>query len=315
MGADIDAATVAHAAAKYAPARFVEASLERLPFEDGSFDLVVSFETIEHVADSDAALAELRRVLAPDGTLLISTPNAARYLVDNEFHTREFTAAEFATLLATRFDDVELLQQQNWLASMVLGPAQARVADGGTRLELDLYKLAGIEPGGELYTVAICGPRPPVPPRDVAVAGDVHEAHELAQRVLGADRTAREWRARAGTAERNLAEWERRATEAERQQSAWEERAAEAERVQQAWQERATEAERQADELRARLMREKDYPVIPVFLPGPRPELPTFINRQSISFEHLSDDELRHILGCFFPDRCPANWRRQGAAE
>src|SRR5215210_2758077 len=50
---------------------------ERLPFEDGSFDAVVSFEVLEHVARPDMCIAEIRRVLAPGGVFLGSVPNVA----------------------------------------------------------------------------------------------------------------------------------------------------------------------------------------------------------------------------------------------
>jgi len=50
-----------------------------LPFADGAFDLVVSFETIEHIRPQREFLAEVRRVLAPEGMLLISSPNKAEY--------------------------------------------------------------------------------------------------------------------------------------------------------------------------------------------------------------------------------------------
>ena len=48
---------------------------ERLPFEDASFDLVVSAEGIEHIDGQGALLQEIRRVLRPGGRLLVSTPN------------------------------------------------------------------------------------------------------------------------------------------------------------------------------------------------------------------------------------------------
>ena len=89
-----------------------------LPFEDGAFDLVVSFETIEHVRDPEAVLDELRRVLADDGLLLISTPNKHQYLVDNEFHEREFTARGVRRRCCRRaFRASSVLLQHNWLAS------------------------------------------------------------------------------------------------------------------------------------------------------------------------------------------------------
>ena len=47
---------------------------DRLPFDDASFDLAVALDVLEHVADDAAALAELARVLAPGGRLLVTVP-------------------------------------------------------------------------------------------------------------------------------------------------------------------------------------------------------------------------------------------------
>lgn len=52
-----------------------------LPFPDGAFDVVISLETIEHMLDPDALLLEVRRVLAPDGSLILSTPRLDAFLV------------------------------------------------------------------------------------------------------------------------------------------------------------------------------------------------------------------------------------------
>ena len=52
-----------------------------LPFRDGAFDVVVSLETIEHLLDPDGLLAEARRVLAPGGALVLSTPRLDALLV------------------------------------------------------------------------------------------------------------------------------------------------------------------------------------------------------------------------------------------
>lgn len=77
------------------------------------YDVIVCFETIEHIPDYNAALANLRRLLRPGGTLLISSPNRpvtspnAQQQSDkplNTFHVREFTPAELT----------EALQQQNF---------------------------------------------------------------------------------------------------------------------------------------------------------------------------------------------------------
>ena len=193
VGVDFDDATVAHARARYPAADFVHGDVRRLPFEDGEFDLVVSFETIEHVRDPEVALDELRRVLAEEGQLLISTPNKHSYLVENEFHEREFTHEEFVELLSARFTNVDLLLQHNWLASGVFPADEAREASGKETPAARFGKLTGIEPGGELYTVALCGNGRLPSVRPVVVAAGIDEAHELARRLVDAEQTAEKW--------------------------------------------------------------------------------------------------------------------------
>ena len=65
------------------PERFVDARVERLPWPDESFDLVVSNNVLEHVGDPREALQEMYRVAAPGGVLLHHCPN---YLVPYEPH-------------------------------------------------------------------------------------------------------------------------------------------------------------------------------------------------------------------------------------
>ena len=112
IGVDIDAPTVAHATARYGQGpriRFVEASCARLPLPDASVDVVVSFETVEHLreADQPRMIAEFARVLAPDGIVVISSPNKRLYsdarAYVNEFHLHELYRDDFARLLAGAF--------------------------------------------------------------------------------------------------------------------------------------------------------------------------------------------------------------------
>jgi SAM-dependent methyltransferase len=241
VGIDVDAETVAHARERYGlDVRCGDVS--ELPFSDGEFDLVVSFETIEHVADPQRALSEFARVLAADGLVLISTPNAREYLEDNPFHVRELAPEEFLAALESRFAEVRLLYQQNFLTSAILDASRLAHDDQGSRLELDTRKLASVEPGRELYTLALCGPSGlPALEADVAVLSGIYEAHHLANALR--------------EAERILGQWHARATAAERIQREWEDRAIEAERIQREWEARATEAERQNAELRATIDR------------------------------------------------------------
>ena len=192
VGVDVDEATIAHARGRY-PAEFRVADVVALPFEDGGFDLVVCFETIEHVEAAERVLAELARVLDPDGLVLVSTPNTHEYLVDNEFHTREFTHEEFVALLAARFPRVRLLYQHNWTTSAVLEEPALREAGGERPLDLELTKTVGAAPGGELYTLALCGRDVDVPLRQVGVMSGTDEAHRLATRLVSAEDTAKLW--------------------------------------------------------------------------------------------------------------------------
>jgi SAM-dependent methyltransferase len=113
VGVDVSADVCEHARRKYGlDARPGDA--QAIPLPDRSVDLVVSFETIEHVPDPAGFVAECARVLVPDGTLIVSTPNRPVYTGDHEpnpFHRIEFDEAEFRTLLETRFKDVRLYTQ------------------------------------------------------------------------------------------------------------------------------------------------------------------------------------------------------------
>ncbi|MGE3512655.1 MAG: class I SAM-dependent methyltransferase [Vicinamibacterales bacterium] len=63
----------------------------RLPFADGTFDIVMSFDVFEHIPDTDAHLREVRRVLRPGGRYLIQTPNKWTNVVFETIRWRSFT--------------------------------------------------------------------------------------------------------------------------------------------------------------------------------------------------------------------------------
>ena len=96
--------------------RFCRGDVLALPFDSGSFDVYVSFETIEHVPDPRRLLEEAWRILRPGGRLLLSTPNrlvtnpglSADGRPLNPFHVREFAPEELEELLGTRWSRVEL---------------------------------------------------------------------------------------------------------------------------------------------------------------------------------------------------------------
>ena len=78
VGMDADAEAIAICAAKHRSDRsaYVRAEAERLPFRDGTFDVVYCFSVIEHVASVEATVAEMVRVTRPGGVIYVHTPNA-----------------------------------------------------------------------------------------------------------------------------------------------------------------------------------------------------------------------------------------------
>jgi len=115
-GIDVAAEAIEYARANYAAENIVfeEASATQLPYPDAAFDLVVAFEMIEHLEDWRGFLREARRVLAPSGQLIVSTPNRLYYTESrgsqgaNPFHVHEFDFAEFNEALRAEFPDVSL---------------------------------------------------------------------------------------------------------------------------------------------------------------------------------------------------------------
>ena len=86
----------------------IEGRGEELPFEDDVASLVVMSEVVEHVPVADPLIEEAARVLAPTGTLLLSTP---QWQSDElrEHHFKEYRADELRALCSQWFEDIELL--------------------------------------------------------------------------------------------------------------------------------------------------------------------------------------------------------------
>ncbi len=129
-GVDVSPEAVAHAKAAYATRQnltFTQGSCAKLPFGDAMFDVVVSFETIEHILEQNEFLAEIKRVLKPTGLLIMSSPNRAEYSdargYSNEFHVKELYRAEFSDLLKARFQHISWFSQRNAFVSLLIPEA------------------------------------------------------------------------------------------------------------------------------------------------------------------------------------------------
>ena len=115
IGVDVSQDACLHARKRYG-LDVRSGSAEQIPLPDSSVDVVVSFETIEHVRDPGRFLDECARVLAPGGRLVISTPDKEVYTdrlgTRNRHHCAEMTEEEFASALRARFHDVHFYTQR-----------------------------------------------------------------------------------------------------------------------------------------------------------------------------------------------------------
>ena len=118
FGGDRSRELTAYATAHYGNDRLhvIRLDAAELPFQDHSLDLIVSCETIEHLAKPQRFLDECRRALKIGGVFICRTPNRRpkrrgfgnRY---SRFHVQEFNAEQLHHLLADRFDRVTMYGQ------------------------------------------------------------------------------------------------------------------------------------------------------------------------------------------------------------
>jgi len=181
IGVDIDGAAIGHAAQRYAGKTnlcYVRASCTELPIADACIDLIVSFETIEHLDGQGTMLAEFRRVLSPDGVLVISSPNKAIYSDEtgyaNEFHVRELTREELAAALGATFP------QQAWYGQRVMSHSLLWSEEPPSSPRGEIVVLSDDQvqwrdtPAPPMYYIVVCGGPAAVLPRlaDLSIFDD-----------------------------------------------------------------------------------------------------------------------------------------------
>jgi O-antigen biosynthesis protein len=163
VGLDISEEVICHASSLYdrPNLNFLQGSATKIEFPDNSFDLVISFETIEHLAEQEQMLAEIRRVLHPDGVFIISSPNRPIYSEEsgehNEFHVKELDFQEFDSLLRLNFQVIQYFGQRLLMSSVIQPLNVASTLSSvwsDTGAELNAHAGSMKDP---VYFVAICG--------------------------------------------------------------------------------------------------------------------------------------------------------------
>lgn len=115
-GVDVNEVAINYSKKNYASKNieYLVGDGESIPLEDNSVDVVVTFETIEHIKDYKKFLDELSRVLKPDGLTIVSTPNDLEFAEGNHFHLHEFQYDELVSLLKKDFKYVDTYFQSTW---------------------------------------------------------------------------------------------------------------------------------------------------------------------------------------------------------
>jgi SAM-dependent methyltransferase len=118
-----------------------EGAVEALPWEDETFDLITCLDVVEHTADDRVTLRELRRVLRPEGRLLITVPAFQRLWSSHDVFNRHYRRYDRPMIRAAAADVDLTIERMTYFNSLLLPPAAAvrllqrlrRDGDGGRR--------------------------------------------------------------------------------------------------------------------------------------------------------------------------------------
>ena len=162
IGIDIAPDVIAHAKRAYPRQNLIfrEGSCLNIPVDDKSIDLVVSFETIEHLDDHEQFLREIKRVLSDSGALIISSPDKREYTdrIDNKnrFHKLELNHEDFYSLLKKHFKNCRIAKQRlvvgSWIAPDKTSAGDVPGTFGGDIGSVDFQ--GGVPQG--VYSIALC---------------------------------------------------------------------------------------------------------------------------------------------------------------
>ncbi len=228
LGVDIADDTLAHARSRYAAQpnlRFERGdatALDALP--SAAFDLIVSMETLEHVAAHEAMIDGFARLLAPGGLLLLSSPDKRSYSelrgFRNEHHVRELYRDELLALLRPRFPALRLYGQKLLFQSAIWSLDAAPIHAAPLTAAADGRPGAGLA-YDPLYFIALCARAPDDLPAEgaalLSLFGDAgesvyrHYEHEIRHNIA-AGAVLADLEQRLAAAEARAAAAEARAT-------------------------------------------------------------------------------------------------------
>lgn len=168
LGVDLSNEAVSHARNRYTASnlRFERGDASALTLADAQFDLVVSFETLEHLSEHDQMLQGFKKALKPGGSLLISSPDKYNYSdrtgYQNPFHVRELYREQFEALLQRHFRYSRLFGQKLAFQSVIWDLSSAQQTPQVQAHQIDLATDQLRDGGGneQLYFIALASDDP-----------------------------------------------------------------------------------------------------------------------------------------------------------
>jgi O-antigen biosynthesis protein len=180
IGIDISDEAVAYATSTYKKEnlRFIQCDAAAINISDAAFaDVVVSFETIEHLSEDQqrAFLDEIKRLLKPDGVLIMSTPDKLLYTdtpdYHNEYHLKEFYSAEFVAFLKSRFQHTAIFNQKLFPVSLIWAEPLEQLQAHFINFIENRYEIKDTFSSAPMYLIGICSDAP-VPEKPASVLLD-----------------------------------------------------------------------------------------------------------------------------------------------
>ena len=160
IGIDISKETIDYCKKTYSQKEleFIVGSVENIPLENNSVDVIVSFETIEHVNEKAQIrfLSEAKRILKSGGMFIVSTPNTLVAPKGNPYHIKELNPNEFSEILKNNFSNYGIYYQDDIESSYVFSREtlsnKARLEKG----KIEYKKIGKLNPENNLFLIAIC---------------------------------------------------------------------------------------------------------------------------------------------------------------
>ena len=171
-GVDYSPVAAKYAKANYASPKitYLQGDAKAIPIDDNSVDVVVSFETLEHIDDYEKFMSEIKRVLKPNGLLVLSTPNDIEFPEGADFHFHEFKQAELERLVKKYFKNIKPYYQGTWIYNTLLSEQRVREEWSAP---VNTLSLAPISLDRILYFFYLCSNRPIK--EEVALTGAISE--------------------------------------------------------------------------------------------------------------------------------------------